>query len=85
MPRALHQLRQTPLPAAFARSFEHEPQAFLDQMLKLAAAQRRRRLGSPEKLIGYFDGGLHCAGRPIKPQSNICGMEVGDSNRRSPG
>ena len=34
----LHQLRQTALPAALGRSFNDKPEAFLDQILKLAAA-----------------------------------------------
>src|SRR5207248_665326 len=42
----------------FVRSFEDEPQPLLDQIPKLAAAQRRLRLGSTVELIWDFDCGL---------------------------
>jgi hypothetical protein len=41
----LHQRGQAPTPTRFARSFEHEPQPLLDQILELATPQCRLRLG----------------------------------------
>src|SRR6266478_1254375 len=55
----LHQLRQTRIPASLARRFKNEPQAFLDQILELAAAQCRLRFGLTVTIIWHFDGGLH--------------------------
>jgi hypothetical protein len=56
---ALHQPGQARMPRRFARSFEYEPQPFLDQVPELAAAQCRFRLGPTVKIIWYFDGGFH--------------------------
>src|SRR5215467_13178317 len=57
--RALHQLRQARVPAGLAWTIENEPQSLLDQILKLAAAQRRLRLGPAVEIVRHFDSGLH--------------------------
>src|SRR5438067_9238077 len=66
-PRAPHQPCKAVTPTRFGRSFEHEPQPLLDQIPKLAAAQRRLRLGSTVQIIRYFHRGLHHPHRSIKP------------------
>ena len=45
----------------FARSFEHEPQSLLDQVLELATPQCRLRLGPAVVIIRDFNRGLHRA------------------------
>src|SRR5580700_6805045 len=69
---ALHQPTEARLPAGLARSFEHEPQPLLDQVLELAAAQRRLGFGPTVKIIRYFDRGFHRARScRINPYRNI--------------
>ena len=60
-PRVLHQLGQARMPTGGAWSFEYEPQPLLDQILELAAAQRRLRLGPAVKSIRHLDSSLHGA------------------------
>lgn len=43
----------------FARSFEHEPQAFLDQVLELAATQRRLRFCAAVECVGNLNGSFY--------------------------
>src|SRR5262249_33768788 len=57
----LHQRGQAPTPNRFAWSLEHEPQPFLDQILELATAQCRLRLGPTVEIIRDFNRGLHVA------------------------
>src|SRR5262249_11261312 len=57
----LHQRGQAPTSTRLARSFEHEPQPLLDQLLELATAQRRLRLGSTVEIVRDFNRGLHGA------------------------
>src|SRR5262245_36534137 len=49
------------LPPHSAWRFEHEAQTLLDEILELAAAQRRLRLGPAVELIRYFDRRFHLA------------------------
>jgi len=45
--------------AGLARCFKCEPQALLDELSELAAAQCRLRFCPTVKVIRHFDGGLH--------------------------
>src|SRR5688572_10439944 len=54
-----HQLLEARLGALTARRLQHQPQPLLDQVLELAAAQRRLRLCPPEQLVGQLDCGFH--------------------------
>src|SRR5438105_3190211 len=54
-----HQFLEARALALAARSLQHEPQSLLNQVLELAAAQRRLGLGAAEQLLGQLDGGLH--------------------------
>src|SRR5712691_6006195 len=58
---ALHQRGEALTPMRLPRSFEHEPQSLLDQVLEFAALQRRLRLGPAVEIIRDFDRGLHSA------------------------
>jgi hypothetical protein len=60
VPRAFHQFGQAMM-ARLARSFEDEPQTFLDQVLELATAQRCLRLGPPVEIVGDLNGRFHGA------------------------
>ena len=64
----LHQRGQAPTSTRLALGFEHEPQPLLDQILELATAQRRLRLGptsvrirpkgcAPRKIRGVYARG----------------------------
>src|SRR5260370_14822700 len=70
----LHQRGQAPTPTRFARSFEHEPQPLLDQILELATPQRRLRLGPTVEIVRDFDRGLHGAPHPHKLIKARCGI-----------
>src|SRR5580765_2182271 len=59
--RGLHEVRQAGATAPAARSLEHEPQSFLDQILDLAATQRRLCLGPTIDIVWHFHGGFHSA------------------------
>src|SRR3954468_10934745 len=51
--RRRHQIVEAlALVLAMARRLQHEPQALLDQVLELAAAQRRLGLGAAKQLLG---------------------------------
>src|ERR1700726_1345097 len=52
---ALHQPGQAWTPGGRVRSLEPEPQPLLDEILELAAAQRRFRFGPTVKIVWYFD------------------------------
>ena len=62
VPRALHQPGETVAPRRSGWGLEYKPQSFLDQILDLAATQRRLRLRPAVKSVGNLDGGLHRAG-----------------------
>src|SRR6266478_8247622 len=64
----LHQRGQALTPMRFARSFEHEPQSLLDQVLELATPQCRLRLGPAVEIVRDFDRGLH---RPLSFHKTI--------------
>src|SRR5258708_13279801 len=70
----LHQRGQAPTPTRFARSFEHEPQPLLNQILELAAPQRCLRLGPTVEIVRDFDRGLHAAPHPPKPITDPSGV-----------
>jgi hypothetical protein len=63
----LHKPGKARLPALVAWRFEYEPQPFFDQILQLAAAQRRLRLGPAVKVIRHIDRGFQCSTLPLKP------------------
>src|SRR2546430_1962757 len=67
---APHQPGKTLAPARSAWRFEYEPQPFFDQILELAATERRLRLGPAVKGVRNLNGSLHRTGlrhKTVKP------------------
>jgi hypothetical protein len=71
-PGILHESGQAGLTPARARRGKDEPQALLDEVLELPAAQRRTRFGAAIEIVWHLDRGLHGAiiefsHKPINP------------------
>src|SRR5262245_1120436 len=67
--RLLHELGEAGPARSRARGVEDQAQPLLDQVLELAAAQSRLRLGAAVEVVGHLDSGLHGT-LPINPYSH---------------